>query len=218
LVSARRLRRLRPLQRSPAALLLGLWFALPLAVFLLASSRLPLYLLPLFAPFALATGRGLALAWSEAPRARRKWGAALLILWCAVLLGLKVFAASYPIHRDARRRAAWIAAQGFVAGSELLVIETALNGLRLYGYPELQWVRARGEAYPLFSPLPTLDRVAPELAAQGRRVAAVVSSSLADQVERQLETAGFVCDARPPDLRLALLLCSPRRPVPLSPP
>ena len=37
---------------------------MPLAVFVIASSRLPLYLLPLFAPFALATVRSLALAWS----------------------------------------------------------------------------------------------------------------------------------------------------------
>ena len=38
-----------------------MWFALPLVVFALASSRLPLYLLPLFAPLALITGRALEL-------------------------------------------------------------------------------------------------------------------------------------------------------------
>ena len=58
-----------PSASSASGLLFGLWFALPLAVFVLASSRLPLYLLPLFAPFALVTGRSLALAWSEASAA-----------------------------------------------------------------------------------------------------------------------------------------------------
>ena len=57
----------------------GLWFFLPLAVFCAASSRLPLYLLPLFAPLALFTGRSIAIAgagtWRAspalAPRRRR---------------------------------------------------------------------------------------------------------------------------------------------------
>jgi 4-amino-4-deoxy-L-arabinose transferase len=207
LARARRPSRMRPLEWSSSALLLALWFALPLAVFVLASSRLPLYLLPLFAPFALATGRGLALAWSEASRAWRRRAAALIVTWCAVLLGLKVVAARYPSHRDARLRAAWIAGQGVGAESELMVVDVALHGLRLYGYPELQWVRARADAYPLFSPLRTLDQVLPELATRERGVAVVVSPSWADQVERRLATAGLACDPRPSDLRIHLLLC-----------
>jgi 4-amino-4-deoxy-L-arabinose transferase-like glycosyltransferase len=209
LARARRLSWWRPLRPSASTLLLGLWFALPLIVFALASSRLPLYLLPLFAPFALATGRGLSLAWSGASRARRQWAAVLLIAWCAVLLGLKVVAARYPSHRDARRQAAWIAAQGVGAESTLMIVDTAGNGLRLYGYPELEWVRARGEAYPLFSPLRNLGTVAPELATRRRRVAAVVAPSWTEEVARQLTTAGFACEARLSELRIALLLCSP---------
>jgi hypothetical protein len=187
---------------------------LPLAVFVLASSRLPLYLLPLFAPFALATGRSFALAWSEAPTTWRRRTTALLIAWCALLLGIKVFAATYPSHRDTRLQAAWIAAQGVGTESELVVVDASLNGLRLYGHPELHWVRARGEAYPLFSPLRTLDNIAHELASQRRPTAVVVASrSWMGPVERQLATAGLTCEARVSDLRIALLLCSHERPA-----
>ena len=107
-----------------------------------------------------------------------------------MLLGLKVFAANYPSHRDARLQAAWIAAQGVGDESELMIVDMALNGLRLYGYPELHWVRARAEAYPLFYAASTLDSSTPELAALGRRVAVVVSSpSWVEPVERQWATS-----------------------------
>ena len=214
LATVRRPNRLRPFWSSAPGLLLGLWIALPLAVFVLASSRLPLYLLPLFAPFALVTGHSLAVAWSEASTAWRRRTTALLIVWCAALLGIKVFAAIYPSHRDTRLQAAWIAAQGVDPESELVVVDGSLNGLRLYGYPELHWVRAREEAYPLFSPLPTLDSITHELATRGRRAAVVVASwSWMESVERQLAAAGFTCEGRASDLRIALLLCSPVGPA-----
>jgi 4-amino-4-deoxy-L-arabinose transferase len=46
-------------ERGPAAFLL-LWFTIPFLVFLVARSRLPLYVLPIYAPVALAIGRFLA--------------------------------------------------------------------------------------------------------------------------------------------------------------
>jgi 4-amino-4-deoxy-L-arabinose transferase-like glycosyltransferase len=49
-------------RRGDAGSLLLLWLVLPLAVFWLSSSRLPLYVLPLYAPIALAIARTLALA------------------------------------------------------------------------------------------------------------------------------------------------------------
>ncbi len=212
LANARR-PRLSPLRSNSPGLLLGLWFAMPLTVFVLASSRLPLYLLPLFAPFALVTGRGCGLgverSVENAPPTHRR------PTRCLVRRAArgKVFAAHYSTYRDARLQAAWIAAQGVGAESELMIIDTALNGLRLYGYPELHWVRARTEAYPLFTPLRSLVSVTPELASQGHRMAVVVSSpSWVKPVERQWATVGYACEARRSNLRIALLLCSPDQP------
>lgn len=46
-------------ERGPAAFLL-LWFVIPFLVFIVVRSRLPLYVLPIFAPVAIAVGRFLA--------------------------------------------------------------------------------------------------------------------------------------------------------------
>ena len=70
-------------------LFLLLWFVVPLVVFCLAKSRLPLYLLPLFLPLALLV------ASSTAPRfnlALRR-NALLLAAWVAVLLAIKALPA-----------------------------------------------------------------------------------------------------------------------------
>ena len=76
---------------------LWVWFALPLLVFSLARSRLPLYVLPLFAPLALLLGKQLA---------SRRWPAAalwLLALWLLLLLSIKFWAASVHVtDKDGR--------------------------------------------------------------------------------------------------------------------
>lgn len=81
-----------------AGLLLALWTALPLLVFCVSRSRMPLYLLPLFVPLALLValqrggeGRGLP---------RWRW----ILAWAALLLGLEAATAAWPTHKDG---AAW---------------------------------------------------------------------------------------------------------------
>ncbi|WP_119716797.1 ArnT family glycosyltransferase [Cognatilysobacter tabacisoli] len=79
-------------------LLLALWVLLPLAVFCASRSRLPLYLLPLFAPLALLV----ALQHGREGRALPRWP--WLAAWAALLLALKLGAAAWPTHKNA---AAW---------------------------------------------------------------------------------------------------------------
>lgn len=81
-----------------ASLLLALWVLLPLGVFCVARSRLPLYLLPLFLPLSLLVARQWRLAGRGLPHPG--W----VIAWAAVLLGLKVAAAQIDTAKDA---AAW---------------------------------------------------------------------------------------------------------------
>ncbi len=91
------MRRLAPVEPAPMAIpvrVLWLWFGLPLGVFMLSASRLPLYLLPLFVPAALLMSN--AIRQRLTPRAFFRLGAASL----AVLVGIKAFAAFYP--RDAQ--------------------------------------------------------------------------------------------------------------------
>ena len=72
------------------------WLLLPVLVFCLARSRLPLYLLPSFLPLSLLIARGMAdLRW-------RRSGVLALGAWVLLLLGLKLLVASYPSDKDAR--------------------------------------------------------------------------------------------------------------------
>ncbi|RAP58108.1 glycosyltransferase family 39 protein [Oleiagrimonas sp. MCCC 1A03011] len=78
--------RLRTLWRVPGPrLFLLLWFVLPLCVFILARSRLPLYLLPLFLPLSLL----LAYVLRTRIDLRRRSQRVLLVVWVLILIGLK---------------------------------------------------------------------------------------------------------------------------------
>jgi 4-amino-4-deoxy-L-arabinose transferase len=88
--------------RDPQWLLLLYWFFVPLAIFMLARSRLPLYVLPLFVPLALMLSRPLAnWRWLTMPRLY-----AILAASTLVLLTLKGYAAHVHTDRDSRAMAA----------------------------------------------------------------------------------------------------------------
>lgn len=100
----RRLRSLRKgspgFARDPRALFIALWFVIPFAIFCLAKSRLPLYLLPLAPPLALGLAR--ALPADLLARRRARWA---LAVWVLLLLAVKASAATYATDRDGRRLA-----------------------------------------------------------------------------------------------------------------
>ncbi len=110
-----------------AAVLLALWVLLPLLVFCLSRSRLPLYVLPLFVPLAVIVARQR----QSDRRTLPPWP--WLMVWVACLLGLKLAAAHWPTHKDA---AAWAEvirqrAQGRL--EEIVFVEDmARYGLRLH--------------------------------------------------------------------------------------
>jgi 4-amino-4-deoxy-L-arabinose transferase-like glycosyltransferase len=114
-----------PAQRGIDAprLFLALWIGLPLLVFCLARSRLPLYLLPLFVPLALAIG-------TQGPvLARRYWIAA----WLVLLLLLRFGFSQYPSGDDAAAWAREIQARTQGRVSEVVFVEDLPRfGLRLH--------------------------------------------------------------------------------------
>ncbi len=97
----------RAWSERPALTLLLLLILLPLAVFVLSRSRLPLYVLPLFIPISLASARAFQLAFEE-PAAdfllfrlrSRAW--AFLGGWLVFLLCLRLVYAYWPNEADAR--------------------------------------------------------------------------------------------------------------------
>ena len=82
--------------------LLWLWLLLPLAVFFLARSRLPLYVLPLFVPMAVL----IAQAIGQRSPGRIAWIG--VGVWCALLLALKFATGFYEHRKDGRQLAAEI--------------------------------------------------------------------------------------------------------------
>ena len=92
---------------EPQTLFLVLWLALPLGVFFLVSSRMPLYVLPLFAPLALLTARAADKRWlgaifARAPMRRVTWRVWAIASLCLLLVGLKAAFAYWPSERDTR--------------------------------------------------------------------------------------------------------------------
>lgn len=199
----------RRLAASPAALLLLLWLVLPLAVYLAASSRLPLYLLPLAAPWALATGRGLRLT-ARAGGSHCARRAAALALSCAGLLALKGAAAYGGLGRDSRLLAARIVAEAPPPPFGVLAVEVHAHALPLYGVRDFRWVSWRPNPYPLFTPLATLAEIVPSLAGSGRPQVVLVDPRQRSGVAAMLSGAGFSCRPRPQVARLDILICKAR--------
>lgn len=108
-------------------LALLLWVALPLLVFCIARSRLPLYVLPLFVPIALLIARQRAAEGFGLPRWR--W----LGLWIVLLLGLRLASALWPSHKDASLWADALAARADGPVDEVVFVEDmARYGLHLH--------------------------------------------------------------------------------------
>ncbi len=88
-------------RERPVLWALLLLFLVPLIIFTLARSRLPLYVLPLFLPLALMTARGLdrpTPPGADSPPRTRGW----LVPWVLLLLALRLAYARWPGEKDAR--------------------------------------------------------------------------------------------------------------------
>ena len=202
-----RWRRRAPRAAGPELLFVSMWLLVPLFVFSVARSRLPLYLLPLFSPIALLAGRRLAAAAPSWTPRQRRTRLALGLLWLALLGALKVTAAVRPDHRDGRRLAAWIRAAAPTAPAPapaVWAVDADLHSLPFYG-GSLRVATTKLEAYPTYAPLPRLDAtLAAELPAEALLVTPRERLPL---VEQAAAGQGFACVEGAADRRLALLHC-----------
>ncbi len=122
----------RPEAAGPV--LVALWLALPLLVLCLARSRLPLYVLPLFVPLAIAA----AAASAQPPR--RRW----LVLVIGVVLGLRIAALFFHTHKDADQWASEIRRRvDFPVAEVVFVDDMARYGLHLHLGAEVEKVSLR---------------------------------------------------------------------------
>ena len=108
-------------------LLLWLWIALPLLVFCVSRSRMPLYLLPLFVPIALLVAMRRRDAGKPFPR--WPWMAA----WIALLLAVKIGMSMVPSHKDAGAWAETLRARSDAPVRRVLFVDDmARYGLHLH--------------------------------------------------------------------------------------
>ena len=113
-------------QRDAQWLLLALWLLLPLLVFCVARSRMPLYLLPLFVPMAVIV----AMQWAREGRGLPSWRK--LLLWVLLLLLAKAATAYWPTHKNAQAWAQAIVARAPGPVREIVFVEDmARYGLHL---------------------------------------------------------------------------------------
>ena len=113
------------------------WLLVPLLVFMLARSRLPLYLLPLFAPLSLVIAAMLPASFTQQRRRMGLWTATVL----AVLLALRGFASIIPHKKDARALAQAITAVAPGPYRELIFVDREPRyGLALYLDAEIEHV------------------------------------------------------------------------------
>jgi 4-amino-4-deoxy-L-arabinose transferase-like glycosyltransferase len=110
-------------------LFLFLWILCPLLIFVVSSSRLPLYLLPLFTPVAILAGRGLeelSYKWN------RRWLAGITA-WCLLLVALRIISAQISTEKDDASVAQAIRASTTRPFSEIVFLDTGpINGLNFY--------------------------------------------------------------------------------------
>ncbi len=149
-----------------ADVLLALWALLPLLVFCLAQSRMPLYILPVFLPLAIIVARQRQREGRDLPRIR--W----LLAWALLLVALKLGLALWPTHKDASRWAEAIRARVDAPVREVVFVEDmARYGLHLHLGTEVNKVSLLPPAAPQRRFNPQFDDdLAGALATHGRGV------------------------------------------------
>lgn len=123
-------------QLAPETKFLALWIVLPLIVFMLARSRLPLYLLPLLPAIAVAVARG----WLQEPArlARRLWWIPVVAV---VLVLMKAGSAHLRNNKDMRHFARVIDKMVPYTPKEVVFIdESPRYGLGFYLDCPTEWV------------------------------------------------------------------------------
>lgn len=172
-------------------LFIALWILVPLLVFCVARSRLPLYLLPIFLPIAIAitvrrTEDGLSL-----PR----WP--LLAVWVVVLLGMRLAAAHFPTHKDASVWAEVIRARAPGPVTEVVFVEDmARYGLHLHLDAEVEKLSRAPLDQPRFNPEYD-EPLIRELEETGHETGLVyiAKASIWPDLQARVKEAGYVARA-----------------------
>ncbi len=130
----------------PKPLFLFLWFNVPLFIFWFAKSRLPLYILPLFAPLVLITTRGIQEIYEKRESSFVKFlmSKQFFIIWAIILLVLKFLASFVPAPQDARYYSRKFAPYLANAHCFLALDQPYYDGMAFYTGIDWEYLPAKG--------------------------------------------------------------------------
>jgi 4-amino-4-deoxy-L-arabinose transferase-like glycosyltransferase len=174
-------------EAEAGALLLALWLLLPLLVFCMARSRMPLYLLPLFVPLSIIAAMQRSGEGRAPPRLR--W----LLAWVAILLALKLAAAHWPTHKNAQHWATAIRERAGAGAHEIVFVEDmARYGLHLHmgRGTEIELIALDPGPWARFNPLYD-ETLAQELAEHEAGVVWVCKQELWLQIRARIAAQGY---------------------------
>jgi 4-amino-4-deoxy-L-arabinose transferase len=182
----------RPGNLSPASRrFLWIWIAVPLAVFALSRSRLPLYLLPLFVPMALLIAPRAAALADLHPRRMAVIGST----WVVLVLSLKAVGAQPPDQADAKAMAArtqTIAAGMSMPADEIVFVSVKpVYGLRFYTGLPIERARFDGEPAPDPEPGGQNPSVCEEAREIGQHPLWLVPTGRSARFEQELHACGL---------------------------
>jgi len=105
-----------------------LWFMIPLAVFIISKSNLPLYVLPLFIPLAIMTAKEIERLDINLYKFRY-----LIFLWCVMIVLVRPFMASLDFNKDSSQFAEAIKKKHPSPVEEIVFVNTRpALGLQFY--------------------------------------------------------------------------------------
>ncbi|MGA9333767.1 MAG: hypothetical protein WBV39_05760, partial [Rudaea sp.] len=134
---------LQKIRESDESRLIACWIGLPVLVFAFSRSRLPLYILPLFAPIALALARTIQpLALNSISRQ------VALAAWCFIIVLARIVPGHLTVTNDDKRLAQDLRKHLPAIPGEILFVETAPRfGLRFYLGAEVERLDLPGESH-----------------------------------------------------------------------
>ena len=142
---------------KPQILFLLCWFFVSLVILCLASSKLGLYLLPLFPALAIAAARvwkEKTPAFDDAAIVRIKSfvrPAALSFVWVVLLIFSKLALVYYPTPNDMKALWKQLSSQLPNTDFEICTIDKRADGLLFYGVKNLEHLATNSSPYPTFS-------------------------------------------------------------------
>lgn len=172
-------------EQDAAAVLLVLWVALPMLVFCLSRSRLPMYILPLFVPLAMLIARQRMAEGAGLPATSK------VVTWAVLLLTLKIATAYWPTHKNAEAWADAIRERMPKATKEVVFVEDmARYGLNLHLDAEIEKVSLQPTARAQINPEFDGD-LATELRDADSRTLFIAKLERMPEISQRIEDIGY---------------------------